>query len=95
MSARKSSPALDFGDLADVGAWLVHLGVLVEDLDTVIADQLRPPSTRRLGRPLARDLADEALGGIEALLAFARAGLDDDAPDSGDPSGSGGAGPTH
>jgi RNA polymerase-interacting CarD/CdnL/TRCF family regulator len=68
-------------------AWLADLRSAVADVDGVVRDLLRRPADRELGPVYHRQIYDEAAAKIAALLGAAP---DDD---SGDPAGSGGAGP--
>ena len=86
---------LDFDDRDAVAEWLTALEATANDLMSIAHDQTDPPGRRELGRALAGRMAAEASSAIDALIAHARAGLDDDEPDSGDPAGSGSAGPAH
>jgi hypothetical protein len=84
---------LDWTDRDACHEWIRNVGVAVEDLAAVVRDQLRAPRKRELGPVLAAREAKGAAKQLSELLKFARAGLEDDEPDSGDPAGCGGAGP--
>jgi hypothetical protein len=85
--------ALAFNDREAVRAWLGALEATADELIAVAQDQTDPPGRRELGRALASRMVAEASIAMESLIAFALRGLDDDDPESGDPAGSGGAGP--
>lgn len=87
--------ALPWHDRDACFEWLRALEASARDLIAVAEDATRAPGARDLGRRLAATLTAESASAIEALLEHARAGLEDDEPESGDPAGSGGAGPTH
>lgn len=81
---------LDWTDRADVRRFIGDLRTACEDIDAIVMDLLRPPSKRELGPALARDNYAEAFGKVGQLLAYATPD-----PEPGDPSGNGGAGPSH
>ncbi len=76
---------------------LADLKEAFKDLDGIAVDMLRPPRRRELGPVIhERNYSEARASLVQALaLATALAGEDDDGDDHGDPSGSGGAGPTH
>jgi hypothetical protein len=92
--SRRKLPALDFANMEEVRRWLTSLEAVTDDLISVAFDQTEPIAKRELGRAEASRIAAEATNAIDALIMFACRGLpDDDAPESGDPAGSGDAGP--
>jgi hypothetical protein len=88
---RPAPARLDWSDRDEVRRFVLDLRVACEDIDAVVMDLLRPPSKRELGPALARDNYAEAFGKVGQLLGYA---MPDPEPENGDPSGSGGAGPT-
>ncbi len=65
------------------------------DADAITKDMLRPPRKRELGPALHADNYGEARASLVQALDRAVKLADEDEPDHGDPSGSGGAGPIH
>ncbi len=65
------------------------------DADAVAADMLRPLRKRELGPVLAAQNYGEARGKVISALAYLASLARDDGGERGDPSGNGGAGPTH
>jgi len=88
-----SRPSLDFTDPEAVHAWIVDLRVACDDLDSVLADALKPERRRRLGHREWKRLRREARETIASLLQYAAGPGPDD--EHRDPSGNGGAGPVH
>ncbi|MFT3768511.1 MAG: hypothetical protein QM820_23950 [Minicystis sp.] len=84
-------------DRATLRAVLVSLRVGVDDADAITEDMLRPPRLRELGPAKHREMYDDAKTKIYAILdkLLAATADDDGEPEAGDPSGNGGAGPTH
>ena len=83
----------DWNDPDDVRRLLVDLRVAFDDIDALVADMLRPPRARELGRALHWDGYREARGRVAALLTWAEPPADNAEPS--DPAGSGGAGPVY
>jgi len=90
-------PSLNWNDRATCKAWLDDLRGRCDDVIAVADDQTAQIAKRKLGRAAAVQLLAEAASSLDELFAFAARGLadDDEEPGSGDPSGSGGAGPIH
>ncbi len=66
-----------------------------KDADAITVDMLRPPRKRELGPIIAERNYQEARASLVQALALSIAlAADDDEPDHGDPSGSGGS-PAH
>lgn len=90
-------------DLAALRSALVHVRVAFDDFDFVLEDVMRPRTSRVWGYVTHAEKAEEAKAGVVQGLAFALDMLGpepeepppDDGDDRGDPSGNGGAGPTH
>jgi hypothetical protein len=66
-----SRPRLDFGDGAEVRAWLVDMRVACDDIDAVLEDALRPERRRRLGVLEWKRLRREAREKLAALFTYA------------------------
>src|SRR5262245_23683146 len=62
---------LDWNDREAVRRWVIDLRVVVDDLDAVIADMLRPPRARELGHAVHREKWREARDAIVSALAYA------------------------
>jgi hypothetical protein len=67
--------ALNWHDPFAVRAWFRDVEVKLFDLVTVAEDQTDPPASRMYGRAGAREIIDEASGGLAGQLAHARRGL--------------------
>jgi len=80
-------------DLDDLRRALLDARVAADDIDALVIDMLRPIGRQELGRVLHRQNYGEARGKLTAaigyLMRLASIG------ENGDPSGNGGAGPTH
>lgn len=85
---------LDWNDRGAVRRWVVDLRVVADDLDAIVTDMLRPMRRRELGHRSHRAKCRDARKAIVELLAYAIP-PGDDGGERGDPSGNGGAGPTH
>jgi hypothetical protein len=68
--------------------------VTISDAQAVTEDMLRPPRERELGPALHRDRYRDTAEQLRQLLDYAAVPEPDDG-ESGDPAGSGGAGPVH
>jgi hypothetical protein len=91
-----SRASLDWNDATEVAIWLSGLRQSFDDLDGIALDMLKPARERELGHSLHEKHYADARASILHALDFASAPEpDDEEPDSGDPSGNGGAGPVH
>ncbi len=91
-----SRPHLDWHNPIAVSAWLGALRVTLNDLDTVSQDMLRPPRERDLGPRLHAENYRAAWKQVVQAIEYATAPEPDpEDGEPGDPSGNGGAGPTH
>jgi hypothetical protein len=90
-----SRASLDWNDATEVAIWLSGLRQSFDDLDGVALDMLKPARERDLGHALHEKHYANARASILHALAYAVPEPDDEEPDSGDPSGGGGAGPVH
>lgn len=78
----------------DMRRILIALRVDCDDADSVAADMLRAPRKRQLGPVLHRKNYSEAREKIVKSIAYLLRATEEE-PEPGDPSGNGGAGPTH
>lgn len=62
---------LDWSDPEAVRRWVIDFRVVVDDLDTVIADMLRPARRRELGHVTHVEKCREARQAIVQALAYA------------------------
>ena len=79
--------SLDFADPEAVRGWIVDLRVACDDLDSVLADALKPERRRRLGHKEWKRLRREARDTIASLLRYAGAPEPDDDGGAADPAG--------
>lgn len=102
MSKPSDKPPPPAINLDDLRAALVSLRVAWDDADFVIEDLLRPHRQRFWGWATHAEKHAEAKGSILQAWRFLMKAIgeevppdDDSGDDHGDPSGNGGAGPTH
>ena len=86
---------LNWNDPDEVRRVILDLRVAADDIDGIVVDMLAPTRLRSLGPVLHRRHYADARSTLVQLLEFALPPDDGEGGDHGDPSGNGGAGPTH